>query len=208
MGQKHNLVHFKSLLGCLLIKSWSSSQHLHAGKQWRVIPSLPSHLVIYFTLVKWFRFGWQDWLGEILALLITKLFLEQPQPLASTGSAKLIFQQPKNVPLISGQDKFKKKKKLNTIFLTPCINPPLLASNCAKSLYKSVFSALIPFCTRWIIFLQCIRATTILSTIDLWWGLSGGLCMFNNPNMSTKTFQQRALETKLFWTASERHSFD
>ena len=26
MGPKHNLVHFKSLWGCLLIKSWSSSQ--------------------------------------------------------------------------------------------------------------------------------------------------------------------------------------
>ena len=45
-GAKHNLVHFKSLLVCLLIKSWSSSQHLHAGKKWRVIQSLPSHLVL------------------------------------------------------------------------------------------------------------------------------------------------------------------
>ena len=44
MGLKHNLVYFKSLLGCLLIKSWSSSQHLNAGKRWRVIPSLPSNL--------------------------------------------------------------------------------------------------------------------------------------------------------------------
>ena len=70
MGPKTNLVHFKSVLECLLINSWSSSQHLQAGKRWRVIPSLPSHLVIYFTLVKWFRFGWQDWWGEILALLI------------------------------------------------------------------------------------------------------------------------------------------
>ena len=70
MGPKNNLVHFKSALECLPIKIWSSSQHLHAGKPWRVIPSLPSHLVIHFTLVKWFRFGWQDWRGEILALLI------------------------------------------------------------------------------------------------------------------------------------------
>ena len=69
-GRKNNSVHFKSVLECLLINSWSSSQHLHAGKRWRVIPSLPSHLVIHFTLVKWFRFGWQDWWGEILALLI------------------------------------------------------------------------------------------------------------------------------------------
>ena len=64
MGPKNNLVHFKSVLGCLLINSWSSSQHLHAGKRWRVIPSLTSHLVIHFTLVKWFRFGWQDWCGH------------------------------------------------------------------------------------------------------------------------------------------------
>ena len=32
MGSKHNLVHFKSLLWCLLIKSWSSSLHLYDGK--------------------------------------------------------------------------------------------------------------------------------------------------------------------------------
>ena len=69
MGSKNNLVHFKSLFGCLLIKIWSSSQHLHAGKQWRVIPSLLSHPVLHFTLVKWFRLGLQDWWGEILALL-------------------------------------------------------------------------------------------------------------------------------------------
>ena len=67
MGPRNNLVHFKSVLECLLINSWSSSQHLKL----RVIPSLPSHLVIHFTLVKWFRFGWQDWWGEILALLLT-----------------------------------------------------------------------------------------------------------------------------------------
>ena len=67
MGSKHNLVHFKSLFGCLLIKS---SQHLHAQIKLRVIPSLPSHLVLHFTMVKWFRLGWQDWRGEILALLI------------------------------------------------------------------------------------------------------------------------------------------
>ena len=72
MGPENNLVHFKSVLECLLINSWSSSQHLGAGKRWRVIPSLPSHLVIHFTLVKWFRFGWQDWWGEILALLVDK----------------------------------------------------------------------------------------------------------------------------------------
>ena len=70
MGPKNNSVHFKSVLEFLLINSWSSSQHLHAGKRWRVIPSLSSHLVIPFTLVKWFRFGWQDWWGEILALLL------------------------------------------------------------------------------------------------------------------------------------------
>jgi len=69
-GPKHNLVHFKSLWGCLLIKSWSSSQHLHAGKRWRVIPSLPSHLVILFTLVKWFRCGWQDWWGQSRIFLL------------------------------------------------------------------------------------------------------------------------------------------
>ena len=72
MGPKNNLVHFKSLLGCLFIKSWSSSQHLNAGKQWRIIPSLPSHLVLHFTLMKWFRLGLQDWWGEILALLICR----------------------------------------------------------------------------------------------------------------------------------------
>jgi hypothetical protein len=72
MGPENNLVHFKSVLECLLINSWSSFQHLHAGKRWRVIPSLHSHLVIHFTLVKWFRFGWQDWWGEILALLISQ----------------------------------------------------------------------------------------------------------------------------------------
>ena len=70
MGPKNYFVHFKSVLECLLIHSWSSSQHLHAGKRRRVIPSLPSHLVIHFTLVKWFRFGWQVWWGEILALLL------------------------------------------------------------------------------------------------------------------------------------------
>ena len=43
MGPKHNLVQFKSLLGCLFI---------------------PSHLVFHFTLVNWFRFGWQDWWGH------------------------------------------------------------------------------------------------------------------------------------------------
>ena len=64
MGPKHNLVHFKSLLWCLLIKSWFSSQHLYGGKTWRVIPSLPSHLVFHFSLVKWFRFCWQDWWGH------------------------------------------------------------------------------------------------------------------------------------------------
>ena len=64
MGPKHNLVHFKSLLGCLLIKSWFSSQHLYAGKTWRVIPSLPCHLAFHFTFVKWFRFGWHDWWGH------------------------------------------------------------------------------------------------------------------------------------------------
>ena len=32
MGPKNNLVHFKSVLECLLINNWSSSQHLHAGK--------------------------------------------------------------------------------------------------------------------------------------------------------------------------------
>ena len=72
-GTKNNVVHFKSVLECCLINSWSSSQHLHAGKRWRVIPSLPSDLVFHFTLVKWFRFGWPDWLGEILALLVNKL---------------------------------------------------------------------------------------------------------------------------------------
>ena len=36
MGPKNNLVHFKSVLECLLIKSCSSSQHLHTRKQWRV----------------------------------------------------------------------------------------------------------------------------------------------------------------------------
>ena len=70
MGPKPNLVCFKSLLVCLLINSWSSSQHLHAGKKLRVITSLPSHLLLHFTLMKWFRFGWQEWWGEILALLL------------------------------------------------------------------------------------------------------------------------------------------
>ena len=64
MGPKHNEAHFKSLSGCLLINSWYSSQHLHAGKISRLIRSLPSHLVIYFRLVKWFRYGWQDWWGR------------------------------------------------------------------------------------------------------------------------------------------------
>ena len=65
MGPKHNLVHFKSLLGWFLKKTRSSSQQLYAGKTWRVIPSLLSHLVFHFTLVnKLFRFGWQDWWGH------------------------------------------------------------------------------------------------------------------------------------------------
>ena len=71
MGPKHNLVHLKSLLGCLLIKSWTSSRHLHARKKIRLIPSLPSLLVIHFTLVKWFRFGWQDWCGRSGISLMT-----------------------------------------------------------------------------------------------------------------------------------------
>ena len=73
-GAKNNLVHFRSVLECPLINSWSSFLHLHAGTRWRIIPSLPSHRVIHFTLVKWFRFGWQDWRGEILALLIQFCF--------------------------------------------------------------------------------------------------------------------------------------
>ena len=54
----------KCLWTCLLIKSWSSWQHLLAGKRWRVVSSLPFHLVIPFTLVNCFRFGWQDWCGH------------------------------------------------------------------------------------------------------------------------------------------------
>ena len=38
MGPKHNSVHFKTLLGCLLIKSWSSFQHLIAGKNMKGNP--------------------------------------------------------------------------------------------------------------------------------------------------------------------------
>ena len=70
-GAENNLVHFKSLLECLLIKSWSSFQHLYAGIKLRVILYLPFHLIIHFTLVKWFKFGWQDWWSEILAPLVT-----------------------------------------------------------------------------------------------------------------------------------------
>ena len=33
MGPKHNLVNFKYSWWCLLIKSWSSFQHLYAGKR-------------------------------------------------------------------------------------------------------------------------------------------------------------------------------
>ena len=94
MGPKNNLVHFKSLLGCLLIKSWSSSQHLHAGKTWRVIPPIPSPLVLHFTLVKWFRLGLQDWWGEILALLLStslkKLIISRPTGFARSCSTKSI----------------------------------------------------------------------------------------------------------------------
>ena len=35
-----------------------------------MIPSLHFHLIIHFTLVKWFRFGWQDWWGEMLNPLV------------------------------------------------------------------------------------------------------------------------------------------
>ena len=43
MGPKQNLVHFKSLLGYLPLKSWSSSQHLQAGKKIKgnPIPTFP-----------------------------------------------------------------------------------------------------------------------------------------------------------------------
>ena len=94
MGPKHNLVHFKSLSGCLLIKSWSSSHHLYAGKTWRVIPSLPSHLVFHFTLVKGFRFGWQDWWGHsgISLLKIEK------------STAKICFQLKNTVEMVYKKD--------------------------------------------------------------------------------------------------------
>ena len=71
MGPKNNLVHFKSVVECLLISSWSSSQHQHAGKRWRVIPSLPSHIVIHFTFVKWFRFGLARLMGWNLCSSLT-----------------------------------------------------------------------------------------------------------------------------------------
>ena len=38
MGPKHNLDHFKYLLGCFYIKGWSSSHHWHAGKKCNGIP--------------------------------------------------------------------------------------------------------------------------------------------------------------------------
>ena len=64
MGPKHNLVHFKSLFGCLLIKSWSSSQHLYARKNIKGNPISTFPPCFYFASVKWFRFGWQDWWGH------------------------------------------------------------------------------------------------------------------------------------------------
>ena len=61
MGPKHNLVHFKSLLGCLLINSWSSSQQLYAGKNIKgnsistFPPCLSFHIgeVIQIWLARW-----------------------------------------------------------------------------------------------------------------------------------------------------------
>ena len=70
MRPKHNLVHFKSLLGCLIYRAGQVPNICMLEKKWRVIPSLPSHLVLLFTLVKWFRLGWQNWWSEILALLL------------------------------------------------------------------------------------------------------------------------------------------
>ena len=38
IGPKHNKVYFKSLGGCLLIKSWSSYHHMYAGKRYNRNP--------------------------------------------------------------------------------------------------------------------------------------------------------------------------
>ena len=81
MGPKHNLVHFKSLSGCFLIKSWSSSQHLHAGKNMKgnpisTFPPCSSyHIgeVIYTWLVR--LMGWDLGSSRILELEVCHILI-------------------------------------------------------------------------------------------------------------------------------------
>ena len=61
MGPKHHLVHFKSLLGCLLIKSWSSFQHMYAGKNMKGNP--------IFTFPPCFPFH----IGEVIQIWLARL---------------------------------------------------------------------------------------------------------------------------------------
>ena len=64
MGPKNNFVDFKSLLCCLLVKTWSSSQHWLQVTDVMVIWSLPSYLVMHFRFQLSFSTGKESWSNE------------------------------------------------------------------------------------------------------------------------------------------------
>ena len=60
--------------------SWSSSHHLHAGKNVRVIPSLPSHLIIPFR----FQLSFSN--GEVIQMWLARLM----ESLRETSHTELV----------------------------------------------------------------------------------------------------------------------
>ena len=64
MGPKNNFVDFKSLLYCLLVKTWSSSQHWLKVTDVMVIWSLPSYLVMHFRFQLSFSTVKESWSNE------------------------------------------------------------------------------------------------------------------------------------------------